>query len=75
MQGLTSRDGLWEQLPQDIHRASDAASATVEYVGIDHRRAYIAMPQQLLDRPDVVAVFEEVRGEGMAEGMTGDMFF
>ena len=33
------------------------------------------MPQQFLDRPDVVAVFEKVSGEGMAEGMTGDIAF
>ncbi len=27
------------------------------------------MPEQLLDRPDVVAVFQDMRGERMAEGM------
>ena len=33
------------------------------------------MPKQRLDRADVVAAFEEMRGEGMPEGMGGDAFF
>jgi hypothetical protein len=37
-------------------------------MGVDHRRADIPVSQELLDRPDVVAVFEEMGGEGMARG-------
>ena len=29
------------------------------------------MPEKLLDRPDVVAVLQQVRGERVAEGMAG----
>ena len=36
-------------------------------------RAYIPMPQHLLDRMDIRAVFQQVRGEGMAESVWGDI--
>ncbi len=32
---------------------------------IGHRRAFILVPQQLLDRPDIVAVLQQVRREGV----------
>src|SRR5205814_4739021 len=38
--------------------------------GVDHRRADVAMAEQLLDGPDVVTVVEQVRGEGMPERVT-----
>ena len=38
-------------------------------MGVDHRRADIPVSQELLDRPDVIAVFEEMGGEGMAQGV------
>jgi hypothetical protein len=34
-------------------------------MGVDHRRLHVGVAQQLLDRTDIVAVFEKVRGEGM----------
>jgi hypothetical protein len=36
-------------------------------VGVDHRRADIAVPQELLDRPDVVAVLEQMGREGVPQ--------
>jgi len=46
----------------------------MEDVGINHRRFHILVPQQLLHGADVVAVFEQVGSEGVAEGMGGDVF-
>lgn len=45
-----------------VQRAHDPASAPVEDVGVDHRRLHVLVSQQFLDRPDVVAVLEEVVG-------------
>jgi hypothetical protein len=67
--------GVFRGLPQDVHRASDAPPTAVENVRVDHRRAYIAMPQQFLDRPEVVTVLEEVSGKRVTEGVAGDMLF
>ena len=36
-------------------------------MSIDHCGFDIPVSEELLDRPDIVAGFEEVRGEGMAE--------
>jgi hypothetical protein len=40
-----------------------SVAALVEDMGVDHRRADVPMPEQFLNRPDVVAVFQQVRGE------------
>lgn len=32
--------------------------------GVDHRRLHIPMPEQFLNRPDVVAVIQQMRGAG-----------
>jgi hypothetical protein len=45
----------WSEL---VERASDALPALIGNVGIDHRRTDIAMPEQFLNRPDVVTVFQ-----------------
>src|SRR5436189_6331193 len=37
---------------------------------INHRRAHVAMPQELLDRPNVVSRFEQVRRERVAQRVT-----
>src|SRR6476619_4127087 len=43
----------------------------VQHVRVDHRRTHVRMAEELLNRPDVVAVLQEVRREGMAEGVAG----
>ncbi len=35
-------------------------AAVVEHVGVDHGGADVTMPAQFLNRPKVVAVFEQV---------------
>ena len=62
-------------LSQDVHRTSNGAPAAVEDVGVNHRRADVPVSQQLLDRPDVVSVLEQMGGERVAECVAGDTFF
>ncbi len=41
-----------------VQRTADGEAAAVEHVGVDHRGADVLMAEQLLDRADIVAVFE-----------------
>ena len=41
---------------------------------VDLRRRDIAVAEELLDGSDVLSVLQEVRGEGVAEGVAGDSF-
>jgi hypothetical protein len=50
---------------QRIDGAFDPSTAAVEDVCVDHGRREVAVAQQLLDRPDVVAALEQVGREGM----------
>jgi hypothetical protein len=52
-----------------VERAADADAPAIEDMRIDHCRADIPVSQQFLDRTDVRARFEEVRGESVAERM------
>ena len=45
--------------------------AAVKHVRVDHRWAHSTVPEQLLDHPNVVPGFEDVRGERVAERMAG----
>jgi len=47
--------------------------ASVEDVGVDHSSADVLVPQQFLHGADVVAIFQQVGGEGVAEGMGSDV--
>jgi hypothetical protein len=40
-------------------------------MSIDHGGAHLLVPEQLLHGPDVVAVLEQVRREGVSEGVAG----
>ncbi len=48
---------------QPIDRTADGPAPVVQDVGLTHRRTYILVPERLLDRPNVVAVFEQVGRE------------
>ena len=72
--GFVWGDRQRRALAQYVHRAADASSSAVEDVGVDHRGAHVPVAQQLLDRPDIVSVLEQVGGEGVAEGVAGDVF-
>jgi len=50
---------------KSVCRALNASAASIQNMRVDHRRADITVTQQLLYGPDVVAVFEQMRSEGM----------
>ena len=43
-----------------VRWASDRARARVQNVSVGHGRADVVVAQELLDRPDVVAIFQEM---------------
>lgn len=43
-------------------------------MGVNHRGFDVAVTEEFLDCADIVAVFDEVRGKGMPEGMAGGAF-
>src|SRR3984893_11829066 len=45
--------------------------SAIEDVRVDHGSGHVPVPEKLLDRPDVVAVLQQVRGERVAGGMGG----
>src|SRR3990172_1708124 len=51
-----------------VDRATYPGRPPVEHVGVDLRGAHVAVPQQLLNGPDVVAVLKQMRREGVAKG-------
>src|SRR5438128_10819594 len=55
-----------------LQRTTHAARAHPQDMRVDHRRRYIAMTQQLLHRSYVRSALQEVRGEGMPEGVASD---
>jgi hypothetical protein len=44
-----------------VDRAAHAERTTIEHVRVDHRRADIRVPEQLLHGPNVVSILEQVR--------------
>ena len=57
-----------------VEGASNGESAFREHVGIDHSSSDIVVAEEFLDGADVVALFEEVGGEGVAEGVAACVF-
>ena len=62
------------RLRPSVERAAHAHGTTVEDVGVNHGGADVAVAEELLDRADVVAGLEQVRGEAVAEGVAGGSF-
>ena len=58
----------------EIERTADAASTTLQHMGIQHRCADIFVSEQFLDRADVIAIFQEMGRKTMAERMTTAAF-
>src|SRR5688572_24176456 len=54
---------------QEVERAPHPAAAAVEDVRVDHGRRDVAVPEQLLDGPDVVAGLEQVGRERVPQGV------
>ena len=58
-----------------IKRASHSERSSLENVSIDHGCLDILVSEQILNGTNIYAVLEKVRGEGMAEGVTGHSLF
>ena len=56
---------------QRVNRAAYTQAPAVRNVGVDHGRLDVLVPEELLHGADVVPGLEEVRGEGVAEAVTG----
>ena len=54
----------WSEL---VERAPDTSPALVQDVGINHGRTHIAMPEQFLDRSDVVPGLEQMGREAVPQ--------
>ena len=54
---------------QPVERADDAAAATIQDMGVHHRGADVGVPEQLLDRADVMTRFEQMRRERVPQRM------
>ena len=57
-----------------VGRTTDPTWAARRYVGVDHGRGDITVAEQGLDHAQILPAFEQVRGEGMAQGMRGGLF-
>jgi len=56
-----------------IEGAANATGASIQDVGVDHSGADVLVTEELLDRADVVAGFQEVSREGVAKGVGRDV--
>jgi hypothetical protein len=63
-----------EVVSRSVERATYGFRPLVENVGIDHRGADVLMAEKLLDGTDVVAGFEEMGSEAVAESMAAGGF-
>ena len=54
--------------------ADTPASGPVQNVGIDHRRFQILVPEQLLDRPDIISLVQQVGGKAVPKCVTAHRF-
>ena len=57
---------------ETVSGAADAASASVEHMGVNHGGAYVFVTQEFLHRTNIVAGGQQVRGERVPECVTGD---
>ena len=52
---------------QRIERAQDSSAAAIEHVRIDHSRAHVLVPQQLLHRANVITILQQVGRERVTQ--------
>ena len=67
-------DVVCRLISQGIERASDCTCTQSEDVGVDHGGLDVGVAEELLNRADVGAGLEEVRGEGVAQGVGPGLF-
>jgi len=55
----------------EIEETGCARAGLVHHVEVDHACRNIRRPQEVLNRADIDTGFQQVRGEGMSEGVAG----
>lgn len=55
-----------------VQRAPHSKTALVQHMRVQHRRRDVAVPQQLLHRPDVGSALQQVRRKGVPEGVAAN---
>jgi hypothetical protein len=56
-------------LSKRICRTAHTGRPAVEGMGVNHRRLHVFMPEEFLDRANVISILQKMRGKGMAQGM------
>jgi hypothetical protein len=54
-----------------VERTHHSLSAAIDHVSVNHRRGDILVTEKFLNRPYIVARFEQMSGEAVAERVTG----
>ena len=62
----------WGAAQNEVSGTLYGVTAAVEHVGVDHGGGDVAVTEQLLDGADVVAAFEQVGREAVAQGVRAD---
>lgn len=57
-----------------IQGAADAEDVLRRHMGVDHRCLQMPVSEEFLDRADVVAVFQQMGCETVAQGVKGSRF-
>ena len=66
---VTRYDRLFRLQSQAVEGTAHAAGSPVQQLGVDHRGPEVGVPEEFLDRSDVLPILKEVCGEGVSEGM------
>lgn len=66
---MRARLAAWSSVNRALHGQGPPAHDR----GIDHGGLHILVPEQFLNRADIVAGLQQVGGEAVAEGMTAGM--
>ncbi len=59
--GESAKSGAAASRLYAVHRASDYPPSAVQNLRADHRGAHIGVSQEFLNRPDIVATFQQMR--------------
>jgi hypothetical protein len=59
------------ELLHKVCRTAHPKWVAVEHMGIDHGGAHILVPEEFLDRVDVLLPFQEMGGKGVAQAVAG----
>ena len=57
-----------------VQRTRHAGGSDRAYVRVNHRRLQVLMPQQLLDRANVLALFQQVSCKAVSQRVRTDLF-